>query len=257
MIALLGALPDELIGVAKDMVSTQHTSYRGWRLIEGKYANKKIVLMQTGMGKDRAKQATEYLLEHYSVSAVISLGFGGSLVADLEIGDLVLCREVFHHNHPDSQDFFPSDPNLIATATRIMEGKPEHLLIGNGLTVDQLAFNPEEKAALGKIYQAQVVDMESFWVAEIVAHHKIPFLGLRAISDTLYERLPPFDHFLGSEGEWLGKEALRHFLLNPNDLKIIPLLYMHTRKARKSLTEFLRALVPEIPLEMIDESNAG
>jgi len=247
MIALLSALRDELKGVAKLMIIRQRLSHLRWSIHEGILAKRDIVLMQTGMGKEPAKQAAEYILEHFSPSVVISLGFGGALTTDLKVGDLVLSSELFHHSYPDSRRSQKSHHELLDTATRVMEANTARIIVGSGLTIDRLVSDPEEKATLGKTYNAQVVDMESYWIAETVAFQKVPFLGVRAISDTLDYCLPPFDSFLDAEGKWQLKKILRYFLFNPRDLRIIPLLYVNSQQARKSLTEFLCALLPAIP----------
>jgi adenosylhomocysteine nucleosidase len=235
------------------MLVTRHTSHLGWRMFEGRYSDKEIVLVQTGMGKSRAEQASQYLLEHFEITTLISLGFGGALTADLMIGDLILCRKFHQSDHLDHQYSLASDPELLKTAVRVMHDKPVRWLVGDGLTVSKLVCYPGERAMWNKTYNAKVVDMESFWIAEKAAHGKIPFLGVRAISDRYDERLPPFDTFLGSDGKWLKNKSLRHFISNPGDLKAIPLLYVHSKKTRRNLTEFIRALVIEIPQEKNNE----
>jgi adenosylhomocysteine nucleosidase len=246
VIALLGALREELSNVVKDMAVTRHTSHSGWRMFEGIYSDKKIVLVQTGMGS-HAEQATQYLLEHFQITALVSFGFGGALTANLAIGDLILCQNFYQSDHLDHQYSLASDPELLKTAVRVMHDKPVGWFVGDGLTVSKLVCYPGERAMWNKIYNAKVVDMESFWIAEIAAQGKVPFLGVRAISDRYNERLPPFDTFLDTEGKWLKYKTLRHFLSNPGDLKAIPLLYVHSKKARRRLTKFIRAFVNEIP----------
>ncbi len=255
MIALFGAVRMELSSITKEMKVIRGTYYRGWRLLEGKFGCKNVLLMQTGMGKDRAKESAEYVLEQYHPTIVISLGFCGALVAGLEVGDLVVYRGLSNDNHPDSNRIHLSHPDLIATANGIMDEKLIHLLIVDSLSVNRLVSDPEEKERLGLIHRAQVVDMESYWIANIAARRKIPFLAVRVISDSMSERLPPFDHFLGRGGEMLWGKALQHFVLKPVDLMGLVQMYGQARLARESLTEFIRILVPELPQEISDESN--
>jgi hypothetical protein len=194
-------------------------------------------------------------LGQYTLIALISFGFGGSLAPNLRIGDIVLCREFHCHSIQENPQIHQSHKDLIDSAARVMESKRVNYLAGALLTVDTLVSRPGEKAKLGEIYPANVVDMESFWIAEAAARRGIPFLGVRAISDTFDQLLPPFDSFIDGEGRWLPIETFCHFLLHPADLKTIPILFEHSRQARKSLAEFLRELIPAIPLEANGEHD--
>jgi len=63
--------------------------------------------------------------------------------------------------------------------------------------------------------------METYWIARFAAGHGIPFLAVRAISDSASESLLPFDRFINATGAWLWKEALRYFLARPTELAIL------------------------------------
>jgi len=79
MIALLGAMREELSGITKDLTGVREISHHSWRLVEGDLAGKRLLVMQTGVGKTRAIEAVQYLQQNYSLSMLISIGFGGAL----------------------------------------------------------------------------------------------------------------------------------------------------------------------------------
>jgi adenosylhomocysteine nucleosidase len=99
----------------------------------------------SGVGRNRARRATEQLLRAAQPKLVIAAGFCGALVPSLRIGDVV-------------------------TSPRI-------------ITVDHLVTDPAEKRRLGASHDA--VDMESAAVAEVCAVKGVPFLAVRAVSDTV------------------------------------------------------------------------
>jgi adenosylhomocysteine nucleosidase len=49
---------------------------------------------------------------------------------------------------------------------------------------------PADKAAAFRDSGAAAVDMESAAVAEVAAHHRLPFIAVRVIVDTAADRLP-------------------------------------------------------------------
>ncbi|MFC1878840.1 hypothetical protein ACFLZW_02890 [Chloroflexota bacterium] len=228
------------------MAVERRISCHTWLMVEGIFTGKDILLVQTGIGKECAQGATNYILEKYPIKVIISLGFGGALAAEVNVGALVVCQKLFNGAYANDNRFCSSDPNLIAQVIKAMNGLSICLISGNALTVDHLVIRPEEKGALGKAFPAQVVDMESFWIASIANRRKIPFLAVRSISDTLGESMPPFDRFLNSKGAWLWKEALHHFLTTPGDLIELPRLFIHAQTASRSLTTFLRVFIPEL-----------
>ena len=246
MIAILVAIKKELESIKKDFIVEKTISKNGWRLFSGQYAHQDVLLVQTGVGKERAVGAAEFILENYPITTLISSGYGGALTHDLHIGDLVLCQKL--QCVDSSKSFAPcySDPHLVDAAIRGLSGVEINFLTGDSITVNKLVSDPDQKRALGKTSRAKVVDMESYWIAEIAAQRALPFLAVRSISDVLTERLPPFERFMSVNGKWLKKEVIYHFISRPKDFAKLPQIYLHTLHANRSLSLFFRSLIPVI-----------
>jgi adenosylhomocysteine nucleosidase len=90
MLAIMGAFGQEIIDLRRQMVIEEVVARRDCRLYCGKFKNRDTFLVQTGMGKERAENATQFILERYPVTAIISLGFAGALAPELRIGDVVV-----------------------------------------------------------------------------------------------------------------------------------------------------------------------
>ena len=115
-----------------------------------------LVLAKSGMGAERAGMVTEDIIRDFKPDLMISAGFCGALVKDLKIGDVVVS---------DLQD-------------RKLFCSPRPL------------FTCEEKAAASKREGAIIVDMESSAVSSAAKRHGVPFIAVKAVSDTLLDDLP-------------------------------------------------------------------
>ena len=49
---------------------------------------------------------------------------------------------------------------------------------------------------------ATAVDMESYWIGKAAVERGLPFLSIRAISDSLTAQLPPLERFIDGDGGW-------------------------------------------------------
>jgi hypothetical protein len=112
--------------------------------------------------------------------------------------------------------------------------------------VAQAASTPEAKSALSKAFQADVVDMESYWIGRIASAREVPFLAVRAISDTLRDSLLPFSRFIDMNGKLLQQRAILYFLSHPQHLSKLFALSRSARRARKNLTAFLDYLIVKL-----------
>jgi adenosylhomocysteine nucleosidase len=249
-ILILGAFGQETDGVRRQLAIEEVVTGQDYKLYRGKYENRDILLVQTGMGKERAESATKSVLEHYPVTAIISLGVAGGLNPERKIGDVILCSMLYFANSSDQKDtkaeLVTSDANLISLAH---EGLPEDIVdncyIGSSVTELQLDLDLRRQQELFETFHTDVVEMESYWIGRIASDQGIPFIAIRAISDRGYD-VKPFDQILTPDGGLLWKKALVCFTIHPNYLINVFNLYMHVRVATKNLTACLLNLVAKM-----------
>ncbi len=244
-LVLLGAFKEETDGLRKRMKVERMVARQGWRLFQGRYAGRELLLVQTGPGRRQVEAAMESLLASRPfVSGIVSLGFAGALSEELEAGELVLCSLLRDGDGDGAEGSCRSDPWLMNLAENAAaEGA---VRVGTGVTVSRVVGRREERAALWKTLGAEVVDMESFWAGRLAQRWGIPFLAVRAVSDTVTHELPPFDQFLGPDGRWqLGKGA-KYFLSHPADLAKMPGVYVNSRRAAARLTGLLEAVILQL-----------
>jgi len=222
-----------------------------------RYGNTDILLEKTGQGKERAESATESVLEHFPVAAIISVGFAGGLNPERDIGDVILCSTLYCANGSGQEDPkaapLTSDANLIYLAS---EGLPEDMkancYLGSTVTELQLDLNLQRQQELADSLHADVVEMESYWIARIASDRGIPFIGIRAISDR-GDDVKPFDQILTSDGELLWKKAVVCFTLHPHYLLNVFKLYLQVRVAARNLTACVLHLVKDMKEAENDE----
>lgn len=248
-ILLLGAFGQEIDGLRRQLDIEEVVAGQDYKLYRGKYENRDILLVQTGMGKERAESATKSVLEHYPVTAIISVGVAGGLNPELKIGAVILCSTLYYVNGSDQKDPkaepYASDANLISLASEGPEDIKANCYIGSSVTVLRLESNPQKQQELVETLNADVVEMESYWIARIASVRGIPFIAIRAISDRGND-VQPFDQILTSDGKLLWKKALVCFTTHPHYLLKVFNLYMHVRVATKNLTACVLNLVTKM-----------
>jgi len=246
MLALLGALKEDISDLRKGIALKESYTWQNCHIYAGNYRGKSVVLAQTGMGRERAESATEFILGRYPVTALISFGFAGALKENLQIGDVVLCSTLYSNNGAAKGNPCSSDSSLISLSLQALQGTVTRLSQGKSVTVAQAASSPDAKLALCQTFDADIVDMESYWIGKIASAREVPFLAIRAISDTLQDSLLPFDRFIDMNGKLLRQRAIAYFLSHPQHLVKLLSLSHSARRARKNLTAFLDYLIVKL-----------
>ena len=259
MIAILGALREEISPLRRRMEVEEAYSEAACKVFRGSICGRDVLLVQTGMGKQRAQAATRLVLERYPVDTLVSFGFAGALAEKLSAGDVVLYSAV-HCEQADANSVvhgaeagpktspepaYASSDDVLARARRALEGAAVSFFAGPGVSVRQVVLSPEDRGRLAESHHAHVVDMESYWIAQIVTERQIPFVIIRSVSDTKHEKLLPFDQLMTKDGRVLWKAAASYFIRRPKHLAIVVRLYRNMRLAQRNLVAAMDALIGE------------
>jgi adenosylhomocysteine nucleosidase len=156
-----------------------------------------VVVVRCGVGKVNAAMCVQILCDCFDVSCVVNTGIAGSLNAQLDIGDLVVSKDVIHHDF-DCRIFgyvmgqvpgmdtltFPADQDMINYAFAAAEAvNPGHTRKGRIATGDQFVAVKELKDRIIANTQALCTEMEGAAIAQTAYRNQVPFAILRAISD--------------------------------------------------------------------------
>ena len=267
MITAVAALEGELAGIRKHMKVASSFSVGEALIEEGWLAGQECVLAQSGMGRQRAERALEFVLQRYRPSAVLSLGFCGALAAKLRAGDLVVCSQLLALlTMPSPMRPAPPvgllncDERLVARAlhvemplnwgmARCLGLRRRARPVGGGcLTIPSAASHRQVKEWLSWNFTGAVVDMESFWLGFLAREAGVPFLAVRAVSDPLSESLPPLDGLIDAFGRTKKSAMSRYLLAHPLVTGELVRLGFHARRAQKSLTSFVLRFLKESEL---------
>ena len=165
---------------------------------EGTLKGKQVVIVRSGIGKVNAAVCTQILVDDFQVDCVINTGIAGSLNADINIGDIVISKDVLHHDM-DAVNFgyplgqipqmdvfsFEADQELADRAEKIChEVNPEiSVFRGRIVSGDQFIAEKSVKERLITNFGGYCTEMEGAAIAQTAYLNQIPFVVLRAISD--------------------------------------------------------------------------
>ncbi|MEE8206730.1 MAG: hypothetical protein V3T82_07255 [Nitrospinaceae bacterium] len=234
-IAIIGAIKDEIAGIKNEMRISDTLRWPTGNAFVGTWQGVPIVLVRSGMGRDRARRALVEISEKWELKEVISIGFAGALDPSFEVGDLVVADKVIEmdSSQPDG-----------GVKTYSLDKEIFHTIAGASgrtlLTVDRVAATPQEKTKLREKYSAVAVDMETSALAEKAQAWNLPFISVRCITDTADQELIDCSHLVEEDGEVSKLKAGWHVLTHPGDLKGMIELGQHAKIATANLTEFLR-----------------
>lgn len=197
MIGIIGAVVEEAEAIKKEIKEIKETVISGISFFNGKFNDKDVVFVQSGIGKVNAAITATLLIEKFKVSEVIFSGVAGSLDERLKVGDVVIGRDIVQHDVdatafgykmgqiPQMKEWaFESDKELVEKAGNINDFD-HRIFFGRILTGDQFVSKKDVKIRLGKDFEALCVDMESGAVAQVCTRLDVKFLIIRSISDSI------------------------------------------------------------------------
>jgi adenosylhomocysteine nucleosidase len=233
----LGLESGGLVDRLTDLVTTECPAFvEHTGLLDGR----PVMIAESGVGRDAAVQATEDLIKLHRPQWIVSTGFAGALVPDLQCGHILMADSlVDSHRHPLEVGF--------RIAPQTIEAMPS-LHVGRLLTVDQLFRRRGEKEQLAAEFGAVACDMETIAVAQVCHRRQVRFLSVRIISDGLDDRLPAEVEHMLDQQSLAGKlgAATRAVFQRPGSLKDMWKLREIAHRASDRLAKFLFGVVPQL-----------
>ena len=230
----------EFQAVAHALQLTSPVSQYGIRALESDEGGLYVLLIQSGIGPEKARKSTQQLFKKASWDGIISTGFAGDLEKDC-IGSVLVGHEVFFDQSTAPPTSSPSrmilcHPDWVKTAMNIDWMGRKSLRSGRFVSVNRVLNRSVDKQTMRTSTGAVGVDMESGVIGEVAQKHGVPFLIVRSISDGAHEDLPiDFNLFLRPSG-WLT--GMMHIITTPKSWKDFLKLYQHSKEASWQLTNF-------------------
>ncbi|WP_448979094.1 5'-methylthioadenosine/adenosylhomocysteine nucleosidase [Neisseria sp.] len=210
-IAVVGAMEQEIELLRESMANVKHVSFGKFSAYEGELAGKRTVLVLSGIGKVNAAVSTSWVIHQFAPDCVINTGSAGGLGKGLKVGDVVIGETVAHHDVdvtafgyvwgqvPQLPAVFESDSNLIRQAEKaaqVFDGAA----VTQGLIVsgDRFVHSSEGVAEIRSHFpEVKAVEMEAAAIAQTSHQLEVPFVIIRAVSDSADEKADiSFEEFL-------------------------------------------------------------
>jgi nucleoside phosphorylase len=156
--------------------------------VRGTLAGRDVLLVQAGIGRERARQAVIAAARAFGARAVWSLGFAGGLTDTLRPGDLVCPSAVLDDGRPAEAPLATDAPHDAMCAALRRAQLP--VVSGTLITVGAALRTPEEKRAAHRRGGAVAVEMEAAGVAQAARELGIPWAALKVIVDAVGDPLP-------------------------------------------------------------------
>ena len=197
-IGIIGAMDLEVDALKEKMTGVTITTRAKMEFYEGKLGGADVVVVRCGIGKVNASLCVQILADLFAVTHVINTGVAGSLNAELDIGDILISKDVIHHD-VDVRIFgyalgevpqlgiraFPADERMAALAMELCGKVNPEITVRAGRVVsgDQFISDSAVKARLIEYFSGDCAEMEGASIAQGAWLNGLPFLIIRAISD--------------------------------------------------------------------------
>lgn len=167
----------------------------------GKIKNQEVVVVRCGVGKVNSSICAQHLIDKYKVNAIISMGVAGGVSPAVKQNDVIISEAHLHHDMRgfgapsiipmmENASTFKSNEGLVECAKRACEKaiEPGCWHVGLNVSGDEFVQSNEKRDWLYKTFGALCCEMEGAGVAHTCAVNTLPFLGVRAISDSANEQ---------------------------------------------------------------------
>ena len=174
------ALRQEAVGILDRLKRTRTTRGNGWTFYTGNIDDMSVAVVVSGVGQKNAEEATNILLDVFTPKVICSAGYAGGLSSRLKQSNICVPEQILRGS--DMQAFDLSQPIPQKTSPL-----PNKLTL---LTVNNVAESPEQKRILYEQTGAEIVDMETFAVADVCRAREVAFFSARVIFDAVDDRIP-------------------------------------------------------------------
>lgn len=197
-IGIIGAMEEEVLALKEKMILKEVRSIASLDFYVGTLKDVSVVIVQGGIGKVNAALCTQILIDCFYIDVVINTGVAGALDSSLEIGDIVISKDVVHHD-VDATGFgyekgeiprlgvlaFKPDEHLLSIARRATDvlSISTNIYVERIVSGDQFISSVKKKKRIRETFNGFCTEMEGAAVAQTAYINGLPFVIIRSISD--------------------------------------------------------------------------
>jgi adenosylhomocysteine nucleosidase len=208
-------------------------------LYRGVVFGNNVYVLLTGIGWEASRTANRpgYVLRELlrlQPDVCVSSGLAGGLASDLHAGEVVAARALSLRT---GADVIHCSPNLVRQAEEA-GARVKRMQV----TEPHIVSEASAKASLATF--ADFVDMEGYYVLQIVNDTNVPAISVRAISDTQEDNLPSgIEKLVDREGHVQTLPLLKLLLRRPSQIPSLVDFGSKSKGAAVSLADFLDRFV--------------
>ena len=193
-IGLLCAMKSEFDQLTPYLHITKETEIARTTVLEGDIDGLAVVIAATGICKVNAAITAQLLIDKFDVTHILMVGVAGGMDPRLGVHALAFSERLaqhdvnwqwLRHRPAPAEGYFPGDPMLLSLCKRLAEACefPYPAFFGTMVSGEQFIAE-EGRQEIIDAWHPLCVDMESAAAAHACMANDIPFLAIRAISDT-------------------------------------------------------------------------
>lgn len=197
-IGIIFALNEELQATKKIFDNIIVHSVYNLKIYECKKEKIICFLVESGMGKVNAARSTQILIDNMNVDYVLNVGVAGSISKKINKCDIVIADKLVQHDFdftlfnydkgeiPNIGKYIYCDKELVEIVKTI--DFDTDVAIGTIASGDIFISDEKMSEKINKKFNALCVEMEGAAIAQVCYLCEVPFLVIRSISDSPYEK---------------------------------------------------------------------
>ena len=265
MIAVLCALPQEINPLISRVNITKKFSFEKSIFYHADLNGKSVIFAQTGIGRNNAVKATNYLLQTLKITSLIASGIAGGIRKGIHVGDLIIGENVSYCKQSDFEgeslhleSSYSCTRELVQLAVQLSTRLELRAHSGDVLTVDKVISHAGTKKEIGSRTSCMSVDMESAAIAEVAHAKNMDFVVIRSVSDDVDDDLEiDYDNLITDTGKVKISHLAMNILKNPQQLVNLKRLNKQTKTATRTLSVFMLQFLPLLYEKMTTPTNSS
>lgn len=212
---ILCAMEEEIKELRRRLADRDDVVIAGATFLTGTLNGHAVAMVESGIGKVQAGMMTAVLIDHFKVDCVINSGSAGGIGDGLKVGDVVVSTKVAYHDVnstafnyapgqlPNQPRFFEADAALADQIVNAAQNVGMPVKRGLIVSGDQFISSTAQINHIKELYPDVLCsEMEGAAVGQVAHQFAVPFVVIRAMSDTGDEEASQsFDEFIIQAGK--------------------------------------------------------
>ncbi|MGT2750720.1 5'-methylthioadenosine/adenosylhomocysteine nucleosidase [Streptococcus orisasini] len=222
-IGIIAAMDEELKLLLEKLSQKTEDVCLGRTYYSGRLGRHDVVLVRSGVGKVMSAMSVAILADHFAVDALINTGSAGALAPDLGIGDVVVADKLAYHDvdltafgyafgqMSEQPLYFESEKTFVAAFEKVLDQFQIKSKVGLITSSDSFMAGKDRTDFVKEHFpEVEAVEMEGAAVAQAASAANLPFVVVRAMSDTAaHDANLTFDEFIVEAGKQSAQVLLK------------------------------------------------